>query len=665
MASPVAKTKLRFGLFEFDLQTVELHRAGRRVRLQEKPLRLLEILLSRPGELVSRAEIQERLWSADTTVDFEDGLNTIVRKLREALGDSVERPRYIETVPKRGYRFIAEVQVPAPLGDDGSRAAAVVDRSNGNGSVSVSPVSHGVSSHGSSSYGPSRSSPTYPADQAPPAPQSRSSGWRRIALLGVVVLAIAFLSLAARLVVRRYAAPRSHPVLAVLPMVNLTGDDSLGYVCDGITEEIITQLASIDGERIGVIARTSAMSYRGTGKTVRQIGEELNAQYVIEGSLQGQKDHLHLIVQLVRVSDQTHVWAQSYDGDRAVIYQALPEISSAITGLLVSPKRDYDVRERPPASFEVHDLYLRGLYFLGQRSREGFESALLNFGRAVELDPRYARGYAELSITYNLMGQYNWMRQEEANAQGRAAAQQALALDPSLAEAHAALGFSDWFYMWNPAAAEKELRQAIALEPNNVNAIHWLAMVMMARGSFKEAERQMQAAIVLDPNALILRTNLGWVHYLARSYPLAVREMEAVVKPNPDFLTAHVKLWWVYSVMNRDTDAWRELEGILKVIQDPVFDQKMQSVYAADGYRAALKFWSNENARDNSYSNAPDRARLLSFAGDYQGAIRELQHGLGTHDGWMVFVEVDPAFDPLHSDPAYRDIVRRVRTSSP
>jgi TolB-like protein/DNA-binding winged helix-turn-helix (wHTH) protein/Tfp pilus assembly protein PilF len=659
MGSPATQNKsrkIRFGPFEIDLQTGELNRAGIRVRLQEKPLRLLEILLSRPGELVGRVEIQEQLWSADTTVDFEDGLNTIVKKLREALNDSAEQPKYVETIPKRGYRFIAELLVLAPSQDNGSHEATTwdgVDRRN--------------EPRGSAILGTSASI-TESVDQSSIATKVAGLGRWRIVSFGLSLLTIvAVLVAAGRLMVERYTALHVHPVVAVLPMVNLTGDNSLGYVCDGITEEIITHLASIDGARIGVIARTSAMSYRGGSKTVKQIGKELNAQYVIEGSLQGQKDHIHLIVQLVRTSDQTHIWAKSYDGDLALIYQTLPEISSAIAGSIVFPKTDYAVKERPPASFEAHDLYLRGLYFLGQRSREGFENALLSFGQAVELDPHYARAYAELSVTYNLMGQYNWMRQAEANSQGRAAALQALALDPSLAEAHAALGFSDWFYMWDPTSAEKELRQAIALQPNNVNAIHWLAMVMMTEGRFKDAEDQMQTAISLDPNSLILRTNLGWVHYTARNYPLAINEMEAVVKQNPGFLTAHVKLWWAYSVMNQDKNAWHELESILSVIESPAVTQKVQSTYSANGYKAAMKDWIDENAKDDdtSYSNAPDRARLLTFAGEFPKAIRELQHGLANRDGWMIFVETDPAFDPLHSDPAYQNAIKEVHKSSP
>jgi TolB-like protein/DNA-binding winged helix-turn-helix (wHTH) protein/Flp pilus assembly protein TadD len=653
MASQVTQPKLRFGPFEIDLQTGELQRAGHKLRLQEKPLRLLEILISRAGELVSRAEIQQRLWSADTTVDFEDGLNTVVKKLREALNDSAEQPKFIETIPKRGYRFIAEVEVLAPAQGNGLHGGAAWDGIDRRTRVTLPPVSDALVTDAGA------------GEETFVAAKGRRVGLRGIGVLSLLVVLVVALVVAGRFAMERYTASRLHPVIAVLPMVNLTGDSSLGYVCDGITEEIITHLASMDGARIGVIARTSAMSYRGASKTVKQIGEELNAQYVIEGSLQGQRDHVRLIVQLVRVSDQTHLWAESYEGDRALIYQTLPEISSRVVSLITASKKEFVVRETAPASFEAHDLYLRGLYFLSQRSREGFEGALLNFGQAVELDPHYARAYAELSITYSLMGQYNWMRQAEADAQGRAAALQALALDPSLAEAHAALGFSDWFYKWDEVSAERELRRAIELEPNNVNAFHWLAMVMMSQGDAKGAAGQMRAAIALDPNAMILRTNLGWAHYVGRDYPLAVREMEEVAKQSPGFLSAHVKLWWTYSVMNREKDAWRELESILKVITSPVVYQELQRAYNGEGYKAALKRWAQENEKDgSSYSNAPDRARLLMFAGDYPGAIRELQKGVADHDGWMILVETDPAFDALHSDPSYRDVVLRVRRST-
>ena len=198
---------------------------------------------------------------------------------------------------------------------------------------------------------------------------------------------------------------------------------------------------------------------------------------------------------------------------------------------------------------------------MSQRSRAGFGNALRSFGAAVAQDPKYARAYAGLAVTYNLLGQYGWMDTSQAYNQAHAAAQQAIAADPSLAEAHAALGFNQWFYEWNPAAAEKELLQAIQLEPTNVDARHWYATLLMTRGRTAPAEDQMRTALGLDPKSLILRTNQGWFHYLNRDYPLAIQEMQAVVNENPNFVTAHYKLWWVYSARRDAANSWNEAAG--------------------------------------------------------------------------------------------------------
>jgi Flp pilus assembly protein TadD len=300
---------------------------------------------------------------------------------------------------------------------------------------------------------------------------------------------------------------------------------------------------------------------------------------------------------------------------------------------------------------------------LSQRSQPGFQNALRSFGKAVAQDPKYARAYAELAVTYNLMGQYNWMDTPQARSQAQAAAQQAIAADGSLAEAHAALGFNHWFYDWNSAAAEKELLQAIQLEPTNVDARHWYASVLMTRGRWEDADKQMRTALALDPQSLILRTNLGWLHYSRRKYPLAIQEMQAVVKDHPDFIPAHYKLWWVYSATGDVPQAWNELRTLAHLMFTPEHEKKIVTVYEQQGYAAALKamvFFSG----GYYWEGMVDDARCMTFAGDKTAALEFLERALKNREGWMVLVESDPAFDPLRSAPAYARLVRELHTVS-
>jgi Tfp pilus assembly protein PilF len=316
-----------------------------------------------------------------------------------------------------------------------------------------------------------------------------------------------------------------------------------------------------------------------------------------------------------------------------------------------------------PKNSLAHDAYLQGRYYLSLRSKEGFENALQSFGTALSEDSHYARAYAEMAVTYNLMGQYNWISTNQAHGLGKAAALQAVAADPSLAEAHAAVGFNKWFYEWDSAGAEKELLQAIQLEPSNVDAHHWYAMVLMTSGRIDNAEKEMRIALALDPKALILRTNLGWVHYMGRQYPIALQELQSVARDNPSFLTAHYKLWWTYSVTGDFPRAWEELKAIVHVISTPENERRILMTYEKEGYAASLHALSTSNGTVYTGSMV-DAARCMNFAGDKVEALKFLQIAMNRHEGWMIFVESDPAFDILRSEPDYSRILQEVHAVS-
>ena len=628
----------KFGPFAFDPQTGEITRNGRRLRLQPQPAKILSLLTEAPGQLVSREDIRARIWGNDTVGDLEQSINFGIRQIRAALNDDADKHQYLETISKRGYRFIAPVS-EVPVSE-----------------VPVAQISAAEISAAQTSVAADRASAAPGIAAVAPHRNNRSAIAAGI-LLALICSLVIFLEYRQK----HHPSPATDSI-AVLPFVNLTGDPSLEYISDGMTEEMITRLATLDPSRLMVIARTSAMSYKNTQKTAQQIGNELNVQYVVEGSLQKQDGQVRVIAQLIRVSDQMHLWAQTYVGSHDQLPQFENQVADAIatTLSLPSPGR---AREYTPAG-QAYNEYLQGMRSLAQRSKPGFEDALKSFGRAVQLDPKYARAYAQLAVTYNLMGQYNWMRQEEAGSQAKAAASQALSLDDSLSEGHAALGFSAWFYDWDSPQAEKEYLRAIALDPNNVDAHHWYSQLLMTSGRTDESERQMHAALALDPKALILQTNLGWIHYTARRYPLAIAEMQQVVSQNQNFLSAHYKLWWTYSVIGDEPHAWQEFQIVVRTISSPEQTARILAAYNSAGYAGALRALYNADDQ-NYYGDNIDAARCMMFSGDSKGAMVALNKGLAMHDGWMIFAPTDPAFASLHSDPQYIRFVRQLNSKSP
>lgn len=659
MAGQQSFRKIRkFGPFTLDPQTGEITRNGLRIRLQPQPARILILLTDVPGKLVTREDIRIGIWGADTVTDLEQSLNFAIRQIRAVLRDAADKPEYLETISKRGYRFIAPVSEISA--DEKIKPAAQLQSSGQaetQGIESLPLTAVDIAAEGQSTTSVSAGQRNGSLSNSPRG-KFRASPAVFFILAGICLLSIFLLYH-----YKERAQGLQADSIVVLPFVNLTGDSSLEYLSDGMTEEMITRLAKLDPSHLKVIARTSAMSYKNTHATAQQIGNDLGVQYVMEGSLQKNGDQIRMIAQLIRVSDQMHIWAQSYDGRLGQLLTFENQVAQSIAKLLSLHFADSSTEEHTPINSVAKNEYLQGMYFLSQRSKQGFENALLHFGRAVQEDPKYARAYAQLAVTYNLMGQYNWMRQDEARSQAKAAAMQALSMDDSLSEAHAALGFSEWFYDWNPVLAEKELLRAIALDANNVDAHHWYSQLLMTSGRVDESERQMHAALALDPKALILQTNLGWIHYTARQYPLAIAEMKQVLAQNPAFLTAHYKLWWIYSVIHDEPRAWQEFQIVVHSVSSPEQAARILAAYNTGGYIGSLRALSGSDD-SNYYGNYVDAARCMIFSGDGNGALNVLDKGLQMHDGWMIYIPTDPAFDSLHSDPAYIRFVDRLSSTS-
>jgi TolB-like protein/DNA-binding winged helix-turn-helix (wHTH) protein/Flp pilus assembly protein TadD len=623
-------TRRRFGPFELDLQTGDLIRNGRCVALQGKPRSILIALVERGGSTVSRTDLQMRLWPGETFVDFEDGLNTAMRKLRETLGDDPQNSRYIQTVRGLGYRFIAHVQAVEAAPETGNAADAGTPVP---GIVETPPPVAGE------------------IDLGTPA---RSRRW----ILYTAAAAAFLLAIGSSvLLVRRHNAAVGRISIAVLPFVNMTGDPAHNYLSSGIADELIARLDQLNSSQLRVIAPTSSRLYAGSNASPAQIGQQLGVQYLIVGSLQQQGANVRLAVQLLRVSDQSRPWANTYDGDLSQQFEFESSVADSVCQALSVKEPGLAHSQYQPGKYQAHDAYLRGIFALSQRSHEGLEQAVEDFSEAVSVDPHYAEAYAMLANTYNLMGQYNWEAEQDARSQGLAAARQALALEPDLPEAHAALGFSEWFYLWTPLAAEKEFKTAIALNPSNVSAHHWYAQLLMTEGRFDEAEQQMGAALDVDPRSPILRTNLGWLHYYEGRTSQAIAEIEEVVGENPDFLTAHYKLWYAYSVSGDEANAWKQFQWVMgwdagKVKMDPVF-----AAYRKGAYHAALaEFLVAEGGADRG--SLVESARCAAFAGNLEGALEILDRARRAHEGWIIFARKDPAFAGLRGNARFEQLTR-------
>jgi TolB-like protein/DNA-binding winged helix-turn-helix (wHTH) protein len=653
--SLASKDLYRFDEFELDPSRWALERNGAAVTVSPKAFEVLTYLVNNPGRVVTKEELLKAVWP-DAYVE-ESNLSQHISWLRKAFGD---RSNYIVTVPGRGYQFTASVQVQAHSDSLAKRRDSDTHgqmvKESGPGAIQDSSTAASNSDPVGSSVQPDAlgSSLNWALD-------SKARG-RRVrylaALLTLLVAVTGYFSY------RKFGKTLFRPAvsIAILPFANLTGDPTKEYLSDGITEEMINDLARSEAGRLRVIARTSSMSYKASAKPVRQVAQELGVQYVLEGSVQSEGNRLHVTAQLIRGDDQSYFWADTFDGDADQILEFENRLTDSIARSLSLTLLAGTTPEHTPASHAAHDAYLQGLSYLAQRSKSGLENALLSFGRAVAEDPHYARAYAELAVTYNLTGQFGWMSPEQAHSQAKAAALQAIASDENLAEAHAALGFTTWFYEWNSSAAEKELRRAIELEPTNVDAHHWYALLLMTSGRAADAESQMRAALALDPKALILRTNLGWLFYTDRQYSRAIEEMQAVVKDNPDFLTAHYKLWWAYSMTGDSPHAWSELKAVADSIFSSDKQREIVAVYEKEGYAAALK--TIAVSTDGYLSNSVDDARCMAFAGDKSAALALLARALEKREGWMIVVESDPAFDGLRSEPEYSRLMQQVHTIS-
>jgi TolB-like protein/DNA-binding winged helix-turn-helix (wHTH) protein/Flp pilus assembly protein TadD len=643
---------LRFGTYEVSLQSGEVRKAGLRIRVQQQPMKLLELLLERPGEVVSREELRSRVWPNESFGDFDQALNIAIGKLRSALGDSAENPRFIETLPKRGYRFIADVSVvdvdtrpkrPEPA--DGDSPA----------SERESPVRKAVSGHRVQDAG---------LTLAPVAPKRRLWPSSRVLVALALVLSLSLAILAVRLFRSRGPAPTGIRSLAVLPLDNLSGDASENYFADGMTDELITDLAQISALR--VISRTSVMVYKGARKPLPQIARELNVDAIVEGTVLHAGDRVRITAQLIEASTDKHLWSQSYEGDLRDTLTLQKKVASAIADQIrinLTPREQAALKSLKVVNPEAYESYLKGRYFWNKRTADGLKVALAYFKQAIEEDPKYAQAYSGLADTYALLGdwQYAVMTPKEAFPNAKAAAIKALELDSTLGEAHNSLAFVLDGFDWDLDAGGKEFRRAIELNPGYATAHHWYAWHLSLLGRYDEAIAEMSKAENLDPLSLIINTDLAELLVLAHSYDESIRQSRKTIEMDPNFALAHNQLAQAYLQKHMYDEAVAELKTAVQLSGgSPAFIANLARAYVVSGKRSeAVKLLDELKKRSNpGYSNASEIAVIYASLGDTDQAMNWLEKGYDERFNPGVLLR--PGFDPLRSDPRFQYLVHRI-----
>jgi TolB-like protein len=567
---------IRFDGYEADLESREVRQQGVKVKLADKSFEVLAMLLEHPGALVRREELRARLWPEGVFVDFENNLNAAVAKLRDALGDSSGKPKFIETLPRRGYRFIGCVSEPAA--------------------------------------------------------SSAEAGARK----------------------RR---------LAVLPFENLSGDPAQEYFSDGMTEEMITELAALAPERLGVIARTSAMHYKGSRKDVAEIGRELDLDYVVEGSVRRSQGRVRISAQLVQVSDQTHLWASNYDAELSDVLQLQSQVAQAIARhieIVVSPGESRTARPVLAVSPEAHDAYIRGLYEFNKCTPSSLIKAVEYLERAIEIDPRYVSPYQKLAVTHALSTLWGHAPGGESLPKAADAATRVLQIDQAIPEAHFALGMVHWFAKWDLAGTQRDFERAVELNPNEPYS-HWaLAMLL---GSMMEDHRRAAAearlARELDPLSIIIRSQSGWLLYWARQFGDAMAHARATLEMDGNNVQASYVLGYAATVSGRFQEAIAAFRGPADRYGDPFSLGGLAMAYgfAGESENAHAAIRRMEAVAEAQHVPAMCFAWAHLGFGNHERTIDWLEKSYAEHDVQVLFSRVTAVFDCLRNHPRYRALI--------
>jgi TolB-like protein/DNA-binding winged helix-turn-helix (wHTH) protein/Tfp pilus assembly protein PilF len=603
MPGPSQHPAVRFGPFEVNPRTGELRKQGIRIKLHEKPFQVLLALIEHPGEVVTRKELQERLWPEDTFVEFENGLNNTISRLREALGDTAETPRFIETLPRRGYRFLAEVSQTLPA----SRIAI-------------------------------------------------SRPW--LIVFGIVLGGGFVIGAVFRLTPGHKQVIRS---LAVLPFRNLGTGTADDYLAGGMTDAVTTELAKLGVSK--VISETSVGQFKDTKKSVPDIARILGVDGIVEGAVLREGNQVRITVQLIGADADRHLWAESYQRQMTDILALQDEVALGVAHAIkleLSPGAVSRPASPKPVNTDAYEAYLKGSYF-AQKRDESYIRAKDHFQQAIQLDPNYAPAYAGLSDFYVLSDD---LPPAEALPKAREYAQQALRLDPDLPASHASLAYVYFYGDWNWPAADREFKRAIALAPGLARSHRWYAVYLAAMGRAAEAMTEAQRAADLDPLSVSAHDAAAIAAVCSGQYDRSIEEGRIILDLDPKDARAYLDMAMGHIEKGMYQEALQDVEkGLVLSRRDPFFLSIAALIHGRLGQmEQASKLVEEMRAASQKSFVAPFLfATAFVGMGKEKESMDALEEGFKAHDGYLVGLNSTPWFGPLRSYPHFQDLVTRMR----
>jgi TolB-like protein/DNA-binding winged helix-turn-helix (wHTH) protein/Tfp pilus assembly protein PilF len=650
--------------YELDLRPRRLRRGSHVLKLERIPLEILVLLLERRGELVSRDEIVARVWGNDVFFDTDNSIRGAIRKVRHALRDDPETPQFIQTMTGRGYRFIAPVTSP----EERLPAELLIPQS--------STVPTGAQSLVSEPdiwlQGRRLRLVNEERKQSSDAEASRGRAHRRARtwlLIGLALLAVmcvlSFAFWAWRRASSRPTAPQGKTVLAVLPFDNSSRDPDQDFFSDGLTEEMITQVGKLNRDRLAVVARSSVAKYKGSTLDAKEIGKELNADYLLQGSVRRWENHVRITVQLIQAHDQTDIWTESYERELkdvlAVQDSVVRNIASQIH-IALTQEQEKRLATPPQIRPEAYEAYLKGRYYWNKRTGSSMQKAEQYFQHAIDDDPTYAAAYSGLADCNSGLAWHGFKSPAEALPKAYAAARKAIEINPQSAEAHASLGLA-MSHRWDWTGANAEFSRALQLDPQYANAHHWYGDYLSLQSRHNEALAQARRALELDPLNLMISTWVGLRYYLARDYSRAIEQNRNSVELDPNFAAAHLLLGEDYVQAGLHIEAINELKKGASLSEDsPLYTAQVGVALAVAGRnREALRIARELEATSKKrYVSPYGLAQIYAALNKNEDTFKWLRAAYDDHAVWMGYLAVDPIFDRYRSDARFKNLLHRI-----
>jgi TolB-like protein/DNA-binding winged helix-turn-helix (wHTH) protein/lipopolysaccharide biosynthesis regulator YciM len=612
-----------FGEFRLDAQGHLLLRHSKPVPLTPKAVDLLVALVEAGGSPVAKEDLLQKVW-ADAAVE-EGSLTSHISLLRKALGESADDRQFIETLPKRGYRFAAPIRTTA----DG-------------------------------------------LPQAPAAPSEAklaSADWPRVRIILLALMGIAALLVFGHFATKHFLA-RQQPqfdrlMIVVLPFQNLTGDPAQEFVSDGLTEEMITRLGELNYQQLGVIARTSAMTYKGTAKPVDQIARELGVNYIMEGSIRSWGQKVRISAQLISASDQTHLWSQNYERNSGDILALQSDVAQAIAKEIkvkLVPQARTHLSSTAPVKPEAYEAYLKGRYFWYKRTEEGMRKGIDYFNQAIQSQPDYAAAYVGLADSYSLLALRGIVPAKEAFPKARAAAEKALELDNALGDAYATLAHVR-LHEWDWSDLDQEFKRALELNPGNAMAYSWYSEYLTTMGRSDESIAVVRKAQEIDPVSPVVSTTLPHAYYFARRFEPAMEYLRKSLDLDPNHFMLHLRLGQVYIEKHMHQQAIEEMQkAVIDSGRSTEALTGLAQAYAAAGMTGPMQEVIDELNRGvgTRYVSAYNVAKIYASLSDKRQTFSWLEKAYDEHNPDLIELRREPCFDSMRSDSRLASLLRRM-----